>query len=155
MLNNLECPALPELAEDCKKVLVNLGSSLPNIKFDIDLCEISCRHKDCIADFRWRAEPTPPEEYTRYKSLSPKDKIIFRDQNPDFFRKGRVYNYLEAKHVITNINKRNLSTLLMWFKLPAEVKADPESGVVAQEGITAGARLSVEKYINTYSGRMN
>ncbi len=153
MLNDLECQAIPELANDLRRLIreinrleeeevmahYNLLAETVN-KFEVALCHIAVKYKDCVADFRWRPEPTPPEEYTRYKSLSPKDKSIFRDQNTDFFRKGKVFNYLDAKDVVSCLNVRNLETLKRWFGL---------------KGISAEARLSVEKYINTYSGRMS
>lgn len=154
MLNNLECPAIPQLANDCKSLMFEWRGRMPTIEFDIHLCEVSCKHKECIDGFRWRAEPSMPEEYGRYKSLSPKDRSIFIDQNPDFFRKGKIYNYLEDRDRINNTNKIHFNRLLEWLKLPVEVEADEDKGILSSPGVSAQAHEAVDKMVNSYSGRM-
>lgn len=139
MLNDLECPAIPELANECKDALRQFKSGDLSLQFDIELCEISCRNKDCIADFRWRPEPTAPNEYTNYLGKVPKDRAIYLDQHPTFLTQGKIAVYLDARDMVKALNKRNLSALLGWLKL----------------SISPAAHLSVEKYVNTYSGRMS
>lgn len=141
MINDLECQALPELANDFKDLQSKWRGRDITDQFDVDICEVSCKHQECINDFRWRPEPTPPKEYARYKSLTPKDKGIFLDQNRDFFIKGKVSLFLDQNDVINNINNRNLKTLSYWLKF--------------DERLSREALHSVEKIINTYSGKMS
>jgi hypothetical protein len=137
MLNNLECPAIPELANECRDLLRQWQGKEITSDFDISICEISCKHQACIDDFRWRPEPSCPEEYGKYKSLRPKDKDIFRDQNPTFFVRGKVFEYLETRDRIIMLNKRNIDILRGWSKL----------------AISDDARIKVDRCLNTFSGR--
>ena len=139
MLNDIECPAVPELANDCRQLLRDFYGRTIGLDFDVALCHVVAKHKGCIQDFHWRADPTPPEEYTRYVSLIPKDKAIFRDQNPTFFIRGKVAIFLDARDMIRALNTRNMEQLLAWQKL---------SGIIPE------ARDSVDKILNTFSGRM-
>lgn len=139
MLNKLDCLVCPDLANECKSLLQEWRGRNLTVDFDIALCEISCKNKECISDFRWHAEPIPANEFTKYMSLSFEDRAIYRKDHPLFFVRGKTYEYLNERDCIKTLNKRNLDVLKSWVKL---------------EGISPDARLSVEKYINTYSGRM-
>lgn len=148
MIENLECPVCPQLANECREVLRDWHGKKLTPQFDVELCHIAVRNDKCLTDYRWRPEPSKPYEYEKYLSFSPKDKTIYRDQHPTFLIQGKVAVYLNDRDMIININNRNLNQLKDWHRLP---RFDVDTGV----GLSEVARIEVEKLINTYSGRNN
>ena len=149
MLDQLECPVCPELSTQCRKLLSEYSFKPLDLEFEVRLCEIAASHKECIEEYRWRAEPTAPQDYVKYQSFSPKDRAIYLDQHPLFLTQGKCAEYLNNRDMINNRNKRNLDILKFWMKLPVirEVTEDP------QVGITLAAHAAVCRIVDTYSGR--
>jgi len=139
MIDQLECPVYPEMANDFKKVSLKWRFKDLTIDFDVEICEVSCKHYVCIDDFRWRPEPTIPPAYAKYRAMIPKDREKYLEENPTLFVKGKIYEYLEERDRIRNFNTRNMNTLMEWLKLP----------------VSPSAHNLVEKYLNTFSGNMN
>jgi hypothetical protein len=146
MLNDLECPVMPDLAAECKQLLNSWSGRKITNEFDIDLCRM-CFKYNLIIEYRWRPEPSMPQDWSKYIGMNVKDRRIFMDQNPTFMIQGKVAEYLTNKDRIINVNKRNMALLLLWLKLPIAVDEAP--------GLTEDEHQMVEVNLNSYSGRMN
>lgn len=138
MIDNLECPVCPGLAEECKGLMRSWRLKAWHSDFDIEMCHIVVKFKDCIEDFRWKPEPSQPEDYGKYLALSFKDRMAFLEKHPLFLTQGKVANYLNNRDMIRNLNRRNHSTLVLWRKA----------------GISVEAREVVDRYFKTYVGRI-
>ena len=136
MIENVECPVYPKLAEECKEVLsrFKLGE-ITEVQFNIDICEISCRNVECIDDFRWKPFPTKTQEFLKWKFLSKEEKEGLIKSNPTYVH-DKINSYLDSMEHIENLNNRNKEQLIDWLKLE----------------ITPESRIKVEQILDTYSG---
>ena len=137
MIENVECPVYPKLAEECKEVLVRFKlDEITEVQFNIELCEISCRNVECINDFRWKPLPTKTQEFSKWKFLSKEEKEGLIKSNPTYVH-DKINSYLDSMEHIENLNNRNKEQLIDWLKLE----------------ITPESRIKVEQILDTYSGR--
>lgn len=134
MIGNLECPSIPELAEDYKGLLRKWSGNEITPQFDIDICELAVKHKACIEDFRFKPLPTPSQEYRKFKFLSKEEKEEFIKKNFNFYEEN-IKNFLDSVDMAKNRNDRNREQLVYWLKL----------------NISENARNCVEKALDTYS----
>ena len=136
MIENVECPVYPKLAEECKEVLVRFKlDEITEVQFNIELCEISCRNVECINDFRWKPLPTKTQEFSKWKFLSKEEKEGLIKSNPTYVH-DKINSYLDSMEHIENLNNRNKEQLIDWLKLE----------------ITPESRIKVEQILDTYSG---
>lgn len=137
MINDLGCAVCPDLANESKEVIKRFGIRPIDEGFDVEMCYMAIRNRQCIDDFRRRPEPTCPPEFIKYMTLVKKDKQIFRDQNPMFFVQGKVAYYIDERDRINDFNNRNKETMIGWLRLA---------------GISLEARKLVEQSLDTHSG---
>jgi hypothetical protein len=119
------------------KVIPAIPEKMLGLTSDIEICEAACSIEECIDDFRWRAEPTAPQEYRMFKVMSKDGQKDFLESHKDFFLKGLVPLYLDQRESVKNKNDRNYNQLREWLRL----------------NITQESRTKIEKILNTYTGR--
>lgn len=105
MLNNLECPSNPELAQLCKGYLAKLWSGqISEKEFLKEVAYIALQDKYGFSDIYPKSLPTPPMQWQEYQRLNPTEKRHFLRDYPDFFERYEVQNYLDGCEMVRRHN---------------------------------------------------
>ena len=135
MIEKLESPHYPQLAEDFKDVLRRYNlKELTNEQFDVELCETTCRHPECIGDFACKNPPAKSPDVAKWKFLKEDEKKAILKSNPEHYR-DNILKYYEQSEWVENINTRNKTQLRAWLKCD----------------ISESAKLSVQSVLRTYA----
>jgi len=107
MLNNVECPRVPELATECKKIfhLVLSGRiTLEESQKKIALLALDPKYgyNELRTD---RPMPTPPRQLLDYRTMSQYDKKQYMSKNPDFLKSSWMRKYRNDSEMIEHQNE--------------------------------------------------
>lgn len=131
--------AHPQMVADFRALAAEWQGRAITAEFDVGLCRVTCKHKECINGFRWHPEPPMPAKFRNYIDLSENDRAVWLQANPGFFNAGVVPEYFVKRSEVRAVNHRNMEQLKVWLKLPLE----------------AEERAIVAKALDSYSGRMD
>ncbi len=135
MLEKLEMPQYPQLAEDFKALLNRFRlKELTEEQFDVELCETTCKHPECIGDFAFRNPPSKTPDVAKWKFLKEDEKKALLKADPEYYRDNILKHYEQATWV-ENINTRNKAQLRAWLKCD----------------ISEPAKLSVQSVLRTHA----
>lgn len=127
-----------QLTKDFGDLVSKYCHDAENKQFAVEICELSCIHKEVIEDFCFKPLPIPSAEYKTWRFMHEDERKNFIAKNPTFYQ-DHIKDFNNLIDAVKNINTRNKKQLIEWMKL---------------EDLSAEARAKVGEVLDSYSGQV-